>query len=219
MSALWEPITLGEHFLRGAEQYGDRIALSDGAQKVTYRQLAELAEADRERLRQAGVQPHELVIMQMSNGIPFVQMFLALMLEEVVPILMLPNHGVRELTGIQSKVHCRFHLTDDGIQHFTGMKQVAYVAPEAVVKAQSPDERIAILLLSGGTTGIPKLIPRTHGDYYYSCMQTANKNQWSDQTTLLTPLPLGHNFALAHPGILGVLFHGGKAVVPRYASP
>lgn len=81
--------------------------------------------------------------MQMSNGIPFVQMFLALMLEEVVPILMLPNHGVRELTGIQSKVHCRFHLTDDGIQHFTGMKQVAYVAPEAVVKAQSPDARIA----------------------------------------------------------------------------
>ena len=219
MSALWEPITLGEHFLRGAEQYGDRIALSDGAQKVTYRQLAELAEADRERLRQAGVQPHELVIMQMSNGIPFVQMFLALMLEEVVPILMLPNHGVRELTGIQSKVHCRFHLTDDGIQHFAGMKQVAYVAPEAVVKAQSPDARIAILLLSGGTTGIPKLIPRTHGDYYYSCMQTANKNHWSDQTTLLTPLPLGHNFALAHPGILGVLFHGGKAVVPRYASP
>ena len=174
MSALWEPITLGEHFLRGAEQYGDRIALSDGTQKVTYRQLAELAEADRKRLRQAGVRPHELVIIQMSNGIPFVQMFLALMLEEVVPILMLPNHGVRELTGIQSKVHCRFHLTDDGIQHFAGMKQVAYVAPEAVVKAQSPDERIAILLLSGGTTGIPKLIPRTHGDYYYSCMQTAN---------------------------------------------
>ena len=49
--------------------------------------------------------------------------------------------------------------------------------------------------------------------------KTANKNHWSDQTTLLTPLPLGHNFALAHPGILGVLFHGGKAVVPRYASP
>lgn len=191
MSALWEPITLGEHFLRRAEQYGDRIALSDGTQKVTYRQLVELAETDRERLRQAGVQPHELVIMQMSNGIPFVQMFLALMLEEVVPILMLPNHGVRELTGIQSKVHCRFHLTDDGIQHFDGMKQVAYVAPEAVVKAQSPDARIAILLLSGGTTGIPKLIPRTHGDYYYSCMQTANKNHWSDQTTLLTPLPWG----------------------------
>ena len=95
MSALWEPITLGEHFLRGAEQYGDRIALSDGTQKVTYRQLAELAEADRKRLRQAGVRPHELVILQMSNGIPFVQMFLALMLEEVVPILMLPNHGVR----------------------------------------------------------------------------------------------------------------------------
>ena len=33
MSALWEPITLGEHFLRGAEQYGDRIALSDGTQE------------------------------------------------------------------------------------------------------------------------------------------------------------------------------------------
>lgn len=63
MSALWEPITLGEHFLRAAEQYGDRIALSDGTQKVTYRQLAELVEADRERLHRAGVQPHELVIL------------------------------------------------------------------------------------------------------------------------------------------------------------
>ena len=34
----------------------------------------------------------------------------------------------------------------------------------------APDE-VALMLLSGGTTGLPKLIPRTHNDYVYNCRQ------------------------------------------------
>ena len=37
--------------------------------------------------------------------------------------------------------------------------------------APSPDE-VALMLLSGGTTGLPKLIPRTHNDYVYNCRQS-----------------------------------------------
>src|SRR5476649_1578527 len=36
--------------------------------------------------------------------------------------------------------------------------------------APAPDE-VALMLLSGGTTGLPKLIPRTHNDYVYNCRQ------------------------------------------------
>ena len=37
--------------------------------------------------------------------------------------------------------------------------------------APSPDE-VALMLLSGGTTGLPKMIPRTHNDYVYNCRQS-----------------------------------------------
>lgn len=38
----------------------------------------------------------------------------------------------------------------------------------------SPADEVAYFQLSGGTTGTPKLIPRTHNDYYYSAAQQRN---------------------------------------------
>lgn len=219
MKKIWEACSLGDHFEEVAKRYRDKIAITDGIRMFSYEQLLNLAIADRKKLESAGVLSHEMVILQMSNSIEFVSMFLALMMAEIIPIMMLPNHGAREFSGIQSKVNCRFHITDQGIIHLDGMDAAAYVEPAEVICAKSKDARIALLLLSGGTTGIPKLIPRTHGDYYYSCMKTAGKNHWDEHTVFLTPLPLGHNFALAHPGILGALFSGGKVVVMKYASP
>ena len=42
-------------------------------------------------------------------------------------------------------------------------------ADGAIDKMAPPADDVALMLLSGGTTGIPKLIPRTHNDYVYNC--------------------------------------------------
>ena len=77
----------------------------------------------------------------------------------------------------------------------------------------------ALLQLSGGTTGIPKLIPRTHNDYVYNFLCNAEVNGLNQHTVLLLAIPQQHNFALACPGFMGLASRGGCEVLSDAPSP
>jgi 2,3-dihydroxybenzoate-AMP ligase len=83
--------------------------------------------------------------------------------------------------------------------------------PEIDRHAPAPDSP-AVFQLSGGTTGIPKLIPRTHDDYLYNALAFAKAADFDRDTVLLVGIPAGHNFALACPGLQGALLAGGRVV-------
>jgi 2,3-dihydroxybenzoate-AMP ligase len=76
-----------------------------------------------------------------------------------------------------------------------------------------PADDVALMLLSGGTTGIPKLIPRTHNDYVYNCRQCGRVAGFSAETVFLAMLPMSHNYTLGCPGVLGALAAGGTAII------
>lgn len=78
---------------------------------------------------------------------------------------------------------------------------------------------VAVFLLSGGTTGLPKLIARTHDDYAYNAMASAEVSGVDAGTVYLVSLPAGHNFPLACPGILGTLLAGGTVVTLPSPEP
>jgi 2,3-dihydroxybenzoate-AMP ligase len=81
----------------------------------------------------------------------------------------------------------------------------------------SPDE-VALMLLSGGTTGLPKMIPRTQNDYVYNCRQSGAIAGFNADTVFLVLLPMAHNYTLGCPGVLGALAWGGTAVIAPDAS-
>ena len=104
-----------------------------------------------------------------------------------------------------------------------GPGQTAYVplaenepADDDVLGRLRPDPSdVSTMLLSGGTTSLSKLIPRTHNDYVYNariCSETAG---FSAETVFLAILPLGHNYNLACPGMLGVFHAGGTLVIAK----
>ena len=78
---------------------------------------------------------------------------------------------------------------------------------------------VAFFLLSGGTTGLPKLIPRTHDDYAYNFEASAEVSGLSADSVYLVALPISHNFPFGTPGALGVLSHGGRVVLALSPSP
>jgi 2,3-dihydroxybenzoate-AMP ligase len=86
--------------------------------------------------------------------------------------------------------------------------------------AAAPGSReVAVFLLSGGTTGLPKLIARTHDDYAYNATASAALCGVDAGTVYLVSLPASHNFPLACPGILGTLFAGGRVVMLPSPEP
>ncbi len=96
------------------------------------------------------------------------------------------------------------------------------VAERARWDADPPDAAgAAIFLLSGGTTGLPKLITRTHNDYSYNARASAELCRLGPDTVYLAALPASHNFPLACPGILGALLQRrarGDARLTRAAA-
>ncbi|WP_076417701.1 AMP-binding protein [Colwellia sp. UCD-KL20] len=87
------------------------------------------------------------------------------------------------------------------------------------VQEETTADKVAFFQLSGGSTGTPKLIPRTHNDYYYSVKQSAEICQLSNNTIYLCALPAPHNFTLSSPGALGVFYAGGTVVTAADPSP
>lgn len=79
-------------------------------------------------------------------------------------------------------------------------------------------EGIAFLQLSGGTTGLPKLIARTHADYLYSVRSSAEVARLNSHTVQLIVLPAAHNFAMSSPGFLGAFHVGATVVLARDSS-
>jgi 2,3-dihydroxybenzoate-AMP ligase len=56
----------------------------------------------------------------------------------------------------------------------------------------------AVLQLSGGTTGTPKIIPRLHAEYRYNADLTSSWWGHTEQSVLAFGLPLAHNAALTN---------------------
>jgi 2,3-dihydroxybenzoate-AMP ligase len=98
------------------------------------------------------------------------------------------------------------------------VKDVSAARARLDAAAPSPDSP-ALFLLSGGTTGLPKLITRTHNDYAYNIKACSLPTAVTEDTVYLGTLPASHNFPLACPGILGILFAGGRVIMLPSPEP
>ncbi|MEU9384676.1 AMP-binding protein [Streptomyces sp. NPDC048279] len=113
---------------------------------------------------------------------------------------------------------------DSGFVPFEALRAAPSPAPDSLPGSGAHDggadpADIALLLLSGGTTGLPKLIPRTHDDYAYNARACSDVCALDSGTVYLAVLPIGFNFTFACPGVLGTLMAGGTVVVAPDPSP
>jgi 2,3-dihydroxybenzoate-AMP ligase len=105
---------------------------------------------------------------------------------------------------------------DDGFMSITYLLESApdVVTARAIVAPYAPvPDDVAFFLLSGGTTGMPKLIPRTHDDYSYNLRASGEVCGFNADTVYLVSLPIAHNFPLGCPGALGTFHVGGRVVL------
>ena len=93
----------------------------------------------------------------------------------------------------------------------TAGDQASIAAHLAAVDVSAAD--VATMLLSGGTTSLSKLIPRTHQDYVLNARLCGEAAGFDEDTVFMAILPLGHNYNLASPGMLGTFYYGGTVVL------
>ena len=74
------------------------------------------------------------------------------------------------------------------------------------IQADIHPDAVAVYQLSGGTTGVPKVIPRLHAEYWYNAVELARSNGWTPESRVAHLIPIIHN-----AGIVGAV-HGPHSV-------
>ncbi|TWS24361.1 AMP-binding protein [Tsukamurella sputi] len=241
----WTSETFADFLPDAVARFGDAEALvaqdhTGTPVRLSYRELDRAAAVTAVGLRAKGIAAGDRVVLQLPNTAEFVTVLFGLFRIGAVPVFALPAHRRSELVHFVSTSGARALITADTINRFDHRGLAAEVAAETGVEALVVDdepfgagengatsgapvavdpESLAFLQLSGGTTGVPKLIPRTHADYLYSVRESAKICGLGPGTRFLVVLPVAHNFPMSSPGILGVLWVGGTVVLGTDPAP
>ena len=243
---VWPHMTLGEFIEDCAKKYGDKIALVDGDVELSYQELNRKACHYANGLLKAGFKKGDRIVLQLPNCHEFVIILFAMFKIGVIPVLSLPAHRKNEIKGILEKSGAIAYIAKDKYLGFSYVDMIREVREELNIDFEvyilgdnqgyknfyNLDDKdylsqqieinykeIGLLLLSGGTTGIPKLIPRRHCDYIYVAKESGIKSEFNLNTKFLAILPMAHNFTLCCPGVLGTLAYGGTVFISNTASP
>ncbi|MDY0927601.1 (2,3-dihydroxybenzoyl)adenylate synthase [Enterobacter sp. CFBP8995] len=222
-------------------QHNDAIAVIDGDRQISYREMDVLSSNLAAALQRRGLQNGDTALVQLGNVADLYVTVFALFKLGVASVFALFSHQRTELSAyaaqiepkllIADRTHALFAddgfismlcdaqpslqqviLRNDNQPENTLESLMAEAAGDFVATPTAADE-VAFFQLSGGSTGTPKLIPRTHNDYYYSIRASDEICQVTADTRYLIALPAPHNFAMSSPGSLGVFYAGGQVIL------
>ncbi|RRD67170.1 2,3-dihydroxybenzoate-AMP ligase [Comamonadaceae bacterium OH2310_COT-174] len=88
-----------------------------------------------------------------------------------------------------------------------------------LASADADPQAVAFLQISGGSTGLSKLIPRTHDDYIYSFRASNEICGITQGSVYMVALPAAHNFPMSSPGAFGAFYAGATVVLSPSPSP
>lgn len=242
----WRGETLGGMLRARATSHPDRIAVIGGETRWTYGDLYARARRIAAATQDMGLRPGDRAIVQLPNIAEFFSVTFGLFLAGVVPVFALPAHRVVEISHFVNNaeasayfipsVHDGFDYRDlaaqvreraPGLRHvivagdagsYASLSEFERASPVDELPGISPSD-VALMQLSGGSTGVSKLIPRTHDDYLYSVWASADICGLDEHSVYMGTLPVAHNFPMSSPGTFGAFYAGARVVLTPSPSP
>src|SRR5919197_4863073 len=222
----WQDKSLAQEFAFVFERFAKRTALIDGDRVYSYEEIDRLTDNLALNLLDLGLAPLDRVVPTLPNIAEFVLLYFALQKIGAIPIAALVTHRYAEISQfvqLSGATTCVYPERQGDfefepmIQRIRGeSRTLRYCIDLPLLQelierpATLPKSRLAaiaiaptdtcIFQLSGGTTGIPKLIPRTHNDYAYNSKSAAPVCGVTADSVLLLALPIAHNLPLASTG-------------------
>jgi 2,3-dihydroxybenzoate---[aryl-carrier protein] ligase len=238
----WEGETIPAALAASIARRPGKVALVHGPDRITYAQLGERIERLATQFVRAGLKPLDRVVLQLHNVPEFLYAYFGLIRAGAIPVTALRAHRQTEVRHFINASAATGYVIPDVLRGFdyramaeemrTACPTLRHVfvagepmpgqiplgtlleqaAAQDVLPSLDPSQ-VALMLLSGGTTSLSKLIPRTHDDYVYNAKQCGRLAHFGEHTVLMPILPLAHNYNLASPGLMGALYHGGTVVL------
>ncbi|MFI2410434.1 (2,3-dihydroxybenzoyl)adenylate synthase [Streptomyces sp. NPDC018947] len=247
-AGLWRGVPLGDALTAAADTDPDAVAAVDRHRRVTHGRLRAEADEIAHGLLALGIRPGDRVVVQFPNVVEFLTVTVGMLRAGIIPVLALPGHRQVEIDHLVAASEAVGYVTVgrfQGFDHRTVARRLRETSPDLVCVISGDAQEftsletvretgaasagaplpavdpagVALLLLSGGSTGRPKLIPRTHDDYAFNIRGCAAALDFGRDSVYLAANPAAHNAALGCPGVWGALLVGGKAVLAASPSP
>lgn len=219
-----------------AKKYGMKEALQDYKSTYSYGSLYTNVTNLSYGFYEMGIRKGDKIILQLHNCSEFVITCFALMCIGAIPVLVVPGLRINDLNIIAKKINPVAYIRPDEYMGFsyieTGISlkaqnsSIKYILgtididtmmlcsyPEIMENISIEDRDIGVILLSGGTTNIPKLIPITHFAFAYHALCAGKICQFNEETVYMAVMPVEHKLTLFSPGIMGTLYSGGKVIM------
>lgn len=219
-------------FVHSAQRHGDRIAVvGDGGRGIsyTYRELLNQVNALAEGLRKLSDGPDNAIGLLSENRPEWPLAYLAILAagRTVVPIdsnltvgeieSLVRSAGLSHLIASRKFTDLRESLGDQTKIHFMdsgGEDDWKDLFSNRSELLPDPDNQLAALIFTSGTTGSPKAVMLTHRNLLSNVRGAKEALQFSEEDVFLSLLPLHHTFE-ATCGFLVPLFDGARIVFAR----
>ncbi|GLY30716.1 AMP-binding protein [Kineosporia sp. NBRC 101731] len=242
----WIDQTMSEPLFDSAERLTGKTAIIAGQTRLSYSELVDRISRIASGLVDLGVGRGDRVVVHLPNIPEFIEFVYALWEIGAVPVFAPAAHRRTEIEHfIRVTQACAYVTvaTHDGtdlaalaaelkeawpvLRHTVvldadgggaALEKLLAFAPLPHVRRAVPSD-VALLQLSGGTTGQPKLIPHTHETYIHSVRASIPLCGISEDSVQLIAVPICHSMSARSPGFLGVLTAGGTVVLSANGSP
>src|SRR6266566_2099455 len=191
----WEDVPLGRFYAGVFASHGDRVAMVNGSERVTYTELRERVARLALHLLGLGVVPLDRWVVQLPNIPEFVYLYFALEQLGAIPIMALAGHRWNEINSFFELSGANGYAVTEMLGDFDSRALIAQIREaHSGVRTILSAETIRDLLRSN-TPLDARLLDTVEDD------------------CLLVALPIAHNFPLACPGISGFFWKGARVVL------
>ena len=223
------PTTLAQALERAAQEHGEtslRYIHSDGEVSTqTYSELWVEAQRILGGLRELGLKPQDQVIFQLESNQDFISAFWGCVLGGFVPVpVSIPpsydqsNSGLTKLQNTWGLLGQPLVLTDRKLAPSVSrwsqrlnlgkpvvqtLEQLRGFEPDSKIYKSQPQD-LAVLLLTSGSTGIPKAVMQENSKLLSMSAGSITMNQFSSQDVTLNWMPMDHVGALVFLSIMAV---------------
>ncbi|MFC7556570.1 AMP-binding protein [Pseudoroseomonas wenyumeiae] len=216
--------------LRQAAQSGAGIFYAEDHRQQSYAELLQQASSIAGSLRAQGLRDGEPVVLQLDDAADVLPAVWACFLHGYTAVPVAPvaefTNGHAEARRLRAAIDVLNDplvvVPDDRLEEWRGRNVGSRVVSLRELRQDSAEERPkepgpespALLLLTSGSTGIPKGVPLTHANLLAMAAGTAQMNGFGAAHAALNWMPLDHAGALIFLSVMPVLLGASQVHIP-----
>jgi len=215
--------------------FPDRPAISEGEKQITYAQLNDQANRIATGLIKMGLKPGEMVALCAPNSAEWIAIYFGILKTGAAAITLAGGLTGKELTNLVSHSNPRFIFTNESklqdlelIKEEAGLEKI--ICPKGDIdlptlaamgqgtfKAVDRDRRdVAVVLYTGGTTGVPKGAMLCHEHALFSSYSIAYYERSTEKDLAFCFMPFNHVFGQLHIMNSTILSSGCLELLPSF---